>query len=121
MTVLAAEVDHTSSQPLLVVAALLGIAVVVVLITVFKVHPFLALILGSAVLGLVAGVGVSDIVASFTAGVGSTVGNVGLLIALGAMIGGLLTASGGADGWSTGSSTGSAPGRSPGRWAAWPR
>ena len=97
MTALAAEVDHTSSSPLLVVAALLGIAVVVVLITVLKVHPFLALILGSAVLGVVAGVGVSDIVTSFTAGVGSTVGNVGLLIALGAMIGGLLTASGGAD------------------------
>jgi len=97
MNVLAAEVDHTSSQPLLVVAALLGIAVVVVLITVLKVHPFLALIIGSAVLGVVAGVAVSDIVASFSAGVGSTVGNVGLLIALGAMIGGLLTASGGAD------------------------
>jgi GntP family gluconate:H+ symporter len=97
MNVLAAEVDHTSSSPLLVTAALLGIAVVVVLITVLKVHPFLALILGSAVLGVVAGVSVSDIVASFTAGVGSTVGSVGLLIALGAMIGGLLTASGGAD------------------------
>src|SRR5919205_2123586 len=96
MTVLAA-VDHTTSHPLLVVAALVGIAVVVVLITVLKVHPFLALIIGSAVLGVVAGVGVSDIVTSFTAGVGSTVGSVGLLIALGAMIGGLLTASGGAD------------------------
>jgi GntP family gluconate:H+ symporter len=97
MNVLAAEVDHTSSSSLLVVAALLGIAVVVVLITVLKVHPFLALILGSAVLGVVAGVAVSDIVTSFSAGVGATVGNVGLLIALGAMIGGLLTASGGAD------------------------
>jgi GntP family gluconate:H+ symporter len=95
--VLAAEVDHTGSQPLLVAAALLGIAVVVVLITVLKMHPFLALILGSAVLGVVAGVSVPDIVTSFSAGVGSTVGNVGLLIALGAMIGGLLTASGGAD------------------------
>ena len=97
MNVLAAEVAHTSSSPLLVTAALVGIAVVVVLITVLKVHPFLSLILGSAVLGVIAGVAVPDIVASFTAGVGSTVGSVGLLIALGAMIGGLLTASGGAD------------------------
>ena len=47
MNVLAAEVDHTSSSPLLVTAALVGIAVVVVLITVLKVHPFLSLILGS--------------------------------------------------------------------------
>jgi GntP family gluconate:H+ symporter len=97
MSVLAAEVDHTSSAPLLVAAALIGIAVVVVLITVLKVHPFLALILGSAALGVVAGVSVADIVISFSAGVGATVGSVGLLIALGAMIGGLLTASGGAD------------------------
>src|ERR1700710_624267 len=97
MTVLAADVGHTGSHPLLVIAALLGIAVVVVLITVLKVHPFLALIIGSAVLGVVAHVAIADIVASFTAGVGSTVGSVGLLIALGAMIGGLLTASGGAD------------------------
>jgi GntP family gluconate:H+ symporter len=97
MNVLAAEVHHTSSSPLLVVAALLGIATVVVLITVLKVHPFLALILGSAVLGVVARMSVGDVVASFSAGVGSTVGSVGLLIALGAMIGGLLTASGGAD------------------------
>jgi gluconate:H+ symporter, GntP family len=97
VTVLAAEVDHTSSSPLLVTAALLGIAAVVVLITVLKVHPFLALILGSAVLGVVAGVSPGDIVTSFTTGLGTTTGSVGLLIALGAMIGGLLTHSGGAD------------------------
>jgi GntP family gluconate:H+ symporter len=97
MTLLAAEVEHTGNSSLLVAAALIGIAAVVLLITVLKVHPFLALILGSAVLGAVAGVSAGDIVTSFSAGVGSTVGNVGLLIALGAMIGGLLTASGGAD------------------------
>jgi GntP family gluconate:H+ symporter len=96
MTVLAA-VGHTSSNMLLIIAALLGIATVVVLITVLKVHPFLALILGSAVLGVVAGVSPTDIVTSFTTGLGATTGSVGLLIALGAMIGGLLTASGGAD------------------------
>jgi GntP family gluconate:H+ symporter len=96
MTVLAA-VDHTSSHPILILAALLGIATVVVLITVLKVHPFVALILGSAVLGVVAGVSPTDIITSFTTGLGATTGSVGLLIALGAMIGGLLTASGGAD------------------------
>src|SRR3954451_16740616 len=97
MTVLAADVQHTSSHALLIIAALLGIATVVVLITVLKVHPFLALILGAAVLGVVARVAVADIVTSFTTGLGSTTGSVGLLIALGAMIGGLLTESGGAD------------------------
>ncbi|MFI1192340.1 SLC13 family permease [Micromonospora sp. NPDC020750] len=82
----------------LIVAALLGIAAVVVLIAWGKVHPFLSLILGAAVLGVVAGVAPDAIVTSFSGGVGSTVGGVGLLIALGAMIGGLLAESGGADG-----------------------
>src|SRR3954447_3456740 len=98
MTVLAAAaVDHTDSSPQLVLAALLGIATVVVLIVWLKVHPFVSLILGSAVLGVVAGVAATDIITSFTTGLGATTGSVGLLIALGAMIGGLLTHSGGAD------------------------
>jgi GntP family gluconate:H+ symporter len=82
---------------MLVLAAVLGIVTVVVLITWAKLHPFLALILGSAVLGVVAGLGPAGTITSFTSGVGSTVGSVGLLIALGAMIGGLLADSGGAD------------------------
>jgi GntP family gluconate:H+ symporter len=94
MTVLAAA---GTSDSRLVIAAVLGIAVVVLLITWLKVHPFLALILGSAVLGTVGGLAASDTITSFTNGVGATVGSVGLLIALGAMIGGLLAASGGAD------------------------
>jgi GntP family gluconate:H+ symporter len=96
VTVLAA-VDHTHSSPQLVIAALAGIAVVVVLITWLKVHPFVSLIIGSAVLGVIAGVSPADIITSFTTGLGATTGSVGLLIALGAMIGGLLTHSGGAD------------------------
>ena len=71
----------------LIAAALLGIVSVVLLISLLRVHPFLALIFGSAVLGVVAGMPAAKIVDSFTAGVGSTVGSVGLLIALGAMIG----------------------------------
>ena len=96
--ILAADAAEAStSNGVLILAALLGIAVVVVLITWLKMHPFLALILGSAVLGLVAGLGPTPTVDSFTKGVGSTVGSVGLLIALGAMVGGLLADSGGAD------------------------
>src|SRR4051812_13582174 len=98
MSVLAtAVIDHTDNGTQLVIAALLGIAAVVVLIVGLKVHPFVSLIIGSAVLGVVAGVSPGDIITSFTTGLGATTGSVGLLIALGAMIGGLLTASGGAD------------------------
>jgi GntP family gluconate:H+ symporter len=86
----------TTNHSVLTVAAVLGIGTVIVLITWAKVHPFLALIFGSAVLGIVSGLGVESTITSFTNGVGSTVGSVGLLIALGAMIGKLLADSGGA-------------------------
>ncbi|MER6595331.1 SLC13 family permease, partial [Micromonospora purpureochromogenes] len=98
-TLLAAPAELTDAgDAQLIVAALLGIAAVVLLIAWGKVHPFLSLILGAAVLGVVAGVTPDKVVTSFSGGVGSTVGGVGLLIALGAMIGGLLAESGGADG-----------------------
>lgn len=97
MSLAADAAETTTSHGVLVLAALLGIAAVVVLITWLKMHPFLALIFGSAVLGIVGGLGPSPTVDSFTKGVGSTVGSVGLLIALGAMVGGLLADSGGAD------------------------
>ena len=98
MSTLAAAALTNAGSGQLILAAVLGIAVVILLIAWAKWHPFLALILGSAVLGLVAGVGPGNIVTSFTTGLGSTVGSVGLLIALGSMIGALLAQSGGADG-----------------------
>ena len=81
----------------LVPAALLGIGVIVLLITRFKLHPFLGLTIGSLVVGAVAGVELSATVDSFTKGFGATAASVGTLIALGAMFGKLLADSGGAD------------------------
>ncbi|XVU22270.1 gluconate:H+ symporter [Actinoplanes sp. CA-054009] len=98
MTPLAAEAITDAGTSQLVLAAVLGIIAVVLLIAWAKFHPFLALIIGSAVLGLVAGASASATIKSFTAGLGSTTGSVGVLIALGAMIGALLADSGGADG-----------------------
>jgi gluconate:H+ symporter, GntP family len=87
----------SAGQTQLLLAAAVGIATVVVLISAAKFHPFLALILGTAALGIVAAVPAGAIIDSFTKGFGSTVGTVGLLIALGAMVGKLLADSGGAD------------------------
>ncbi|WP_222706434.1 GntP family permease [Aeromicrobium terrae] len=81
----------------LVVAALVGIALIVVLITAAKVHPFLGLILGGLTVGIVAGQNVNDVIASFSTGFGDTAAGVGILIALGAMFAKLLADSGGAD------------------------
>jgi GntP family gluconate:H+ symporter len=87
----------TAHDTSLVVWALIGIAVVVVLITQFKVHPFLSLILGSGVSGLGAGLSAADVIKNFEGGFGSTLGGVGILVALGTMLGKLLADSGGAD------------------------
>jgi GntP family permease len=81
----------------LIVAALLGIATVVVLITVAKFHPFLGLLIGTAVMGAAAGVAPLDILTSFKTGFGTTMGTVGILIALGAMVGKILADTGGSD------------------------
>ncbi|WP_372672175.1 GntT/GntP/DsdX family permease [Amycolatopsis kentuckyensis] len=94
-TVLAA--GWTGHDTRLIVATVVAIAVIVVLITKVKLHPFLSLVLGSLVLGLTAGMPVDKLLKSFTTGVGSTVASVGILIALGAMLGKLLADSGGAD------------------------
>lgn len=81
----------------LIPAALIGIALIVLLITYYRVHPFLSLTLGSLAVGAIAGLSMSDTIASFTTGFGSTAAGVGTLIALGAMFGKLLADSGGAD------------------------
>ncbi|MEN8653037.1 gluconate:H+ symporter [Streptomyces sp. 21So2-11] len=79
------------------IAVLAGIAVIVLLITKFKLHAFLALTIGSLLLGAFAGAPLDKAITSFTAGLGSTVAGVGVLIALGAILGKLLADSGGAD------------------------
>lgn len=79
------------------IAVAAGIAVIVLLITRFKVHAFLALTIGSLALGAIAGAPLGKTVESFSAGLGTTVAGVGVLIALGAMLGRLLADSGGAD------------------------
>ncbi|MFF3289989.1 GntP family permease [Streptomyces sp. NPDC003023] len=79
------------------IAVLAGIAVIVLLITKFKLHAFLALTIGTLALGAFAGAPLGAAIASFTTGLGSTVAGVGVLIALGAILGKLLADSGGAD------------------------
>src|SRR6478735_897124 len=99
VTILAANtelVEPVAEGWRLVVAALAGIALIVVLITVAKLHPFMALIFGGLTVGLVAQgpKSIGDVLESFATGFGTTAAGVGILIALGAM---LLADSGGAD------------------------
>ncbi|MBJ7359036.1 gluconate:H+ symporter [Nocardioides sp.] len=97
--VLAAEdlVEPVAPGWQLMTAALVAIALIVVLITVAKLSPFLALILGGLTVGIIAGENILVVLDSFSAGFGSTAAGVGVLIALGAMFAKLLADSGGAD------------------------
>ncbi|MCW2495524.1 gluconate:H+ symporter [Jatrophihabitans sp.] len=98
-TLVAAAATHQwgSHDTRLTLVTLGGIALIVLLIVLVKMHPFLALILGSAFVGLAGGVPLPKIISNFETGVGATLQEVGLLIALGAMLGKLLADSGGAD------------------------
>jgi GntP family gluconate:H+ symporter len=69
----------------------------VLLIVMLKMHAFLALTIGALFVGITCGIPLGDVSAVYQLGVGSVLGYVGVLIALGAMLGKLLADSGGAD------------------------
>ncbi|MBB2896831.1 GntP family gluconate:H+ symporter [Pseudomonas sp. SORGH_AS199] len=86
--------DHNS---FLLLDALVTIIGLVLLITKFKVHPFIALTIASGFLGLTSGMPVEKVMKSFQDGFGGVLGFVGILLGLGTMLGKLMADSGGAD------------------------
>src|ERR1700754_2527778 len=86
-----------SHDTLLVIKLVIAIVAIVVLVARYKLHPFLALTIGALGLALVAPEAPLDLLDSFKSGAGSTLGNVGIVLALGTMLGKLLAESGGAE------------------------
>ena len=91
------EQPWTAHDTQVLIVAVLGIAIVVLLIVWLKLHAFLALTIGALFVGIASGIPLEKVTASYEAGVGGVLGYVGVLIALGAMLGKLLADSGGAD------------------------
>jgi gluconate:H+ symporter, GntP family len=90
------EVEPTmGAGPLLLIAAA-AVGVLLFLIMKVKLHAFLALILVSLLVAIVAQVPLADVVTTMTTGFGATLASVALLVGLGAMLGRLLEHSGGA-------------------------
>lgn len=89
--------ETTAGAGQLIAAAIIGFAIIIALITKFKLHPFLSLTIGALAVGAIAQLSLTEMLESYSTGVGSTVASVGVLIALGAIIGKLLADSGGAD------------------------
>ena len=99
-TVLAAGTETVAAVgpvPQLVIAALLGVVVIIVLITWLKIHPFIALTIGALGVGIGAGLAPDKAVTSFGNGFGATMTSVGILVGLGSMFGKMLVDSGAAD------------------------
>jgi GntP family gluconate:H+ symporter len=74
-----------------------AIVVLILLITRFKLNPFLALTLTALGLGIAAGVGANDSIEHFAKGFGAALAKTGPVIGLGTLLGGILLGSGGAD------------------------
>ncbi|MBX8515129.1 GntP family permease, partial [Pseudomonas cichorii] len=81
----------------LLIDALVTVVGLVLLITKFKVHPFVALTIAAGFLGLTSGMPVEKVMKSFQDGFGGVLGFVGIILGLGTMLGKLMADSGGAD------------------------
>ena len=62
----------------------------------FKIHPFLSLILAAFLFGVLSGMPLEQIVETINGGFGDTIGNIGIIIVAGIIIGAFLENSGGA-------------------------
>lgn len=91
-----AETTATLDPTRLVIAALVGLALLLVLIIKFKVQAMVAILVGALTIGLLAGMPFSDIISAVNDGIGNTLKGIALLVGLGSMFGAILEVSGGA-------------------------
>lgn len=80
----------------LVLAALAGLALLLVLIIKFKIHAMISILIGAITIGIIAGMPFTEIVTAVNDGIGNTLKGIALLVGLGSMFGAILEASGGA-------------------------
>lgn len=85
----------STNAELLLYAAIAVIALIVLIARV-KLHPFLALITVSLALGITAGMPLGAVVKAFQDGVGTVLGFIAIVVALGTMLGKMMAESGGA-------------------------
>jgi gluconate transporter len=84
------------STPLLLGLVAGGVIVLLVLITVFRIQAFVALLATSMLIAILGGVPLSEVATQIQDGMGSTLGYIAVVVGLGAMFGEMLQVSGGA-------------------------
>ena len=80
----------------LVIAAVIGLVILLVLIIRFKLPAMIAILVGAVLIGLGAGMSFDQIVKAVDDGMGNTLKGIALLVGLGSMFGSILEISGGA-------------------------
>ena len=80
----------------LVVAAIVGLAILLVLIIKFKIQSMIAILVGALAIGLISGMPADTIITAVNDGIGNTLKGIALLVGLGSMFGAILEISGGA-------------------------
>ena len=85
------------SQTQMLLGLVVGVVLLIYLILKTKVHTFLALIIASAVTGLVGGMMPREVATAITSGFGSTLSSIGIIIGFGVMMGRILEVSGAAE------------------------
>lgn len=83
-------------DPVLLIALVVGIALIVVVVLRTRLDAFAALLIASVVIGLIAGQSLPGIVGSIKTGFGNTLASIGIVIGLGVAIGKILEVSGAA-------------------------
>jgi len=96
MIVLTTTQSGDISAVRLIIAAVLGLALLLLLIIKFKVQAMIAILAGAVFIGLAAGMPFTAIVDSVNEGIGNTLKGIALLVGLGSMFGAILEISGGA-------------------------
>ena len=86
-----------SANMLVILGLILGVAVLILCTVKFKIHPFFALIATTVTFAIVSGMNLEDMLSAFTSGMGGTMADIGLVIALGTVTGALLEKSGAAE------------------------
>lgn len=90
------ETAVTLDTQRLVLAAVIGLALLLVLIIKFKIHAMLSILIGAVTIGLIAGMPFEEIVSAVDDGMANTLKGIALLVGLGSMFGSILEISGGA-------------------------
>lgn len=80
----------------LVLAAVIGLVLLLVLIIKCKIHAMISILIGALTIGIVAGMPFTDIISAVNDGISNTLKGIALLVGLGSMFGAILEASGGA-------------------------